>query len=44
VLTDPVTSDQGCETLTILGTTGTYTALYQLDTTATGTGKLKITT
>jgi hypothetical protein len=67
---DIATSDQGCETLTILGpagntvddnsacgngnpvtvgpdrlsATGTYTALYQLDTTATGTGKLKITT
>jgi hypothetical protein len=64
------TSDQGCETLTILGPsgntvddnsacgdgnpvtagpdrlgkTGTYTALYQVDNTATGTGKLKITT
>jgi hypothetical protein len=64
------TSDQGCETLTILGPTGktvdsnsacgngnpvtvgpdrlgktgTYTALYQVDNTATGTGTLKITT
>jgi hypothetical protein len=64
------TSDQGCETLTILGPggntvdsnsacgdgnpvtvgpdrlgkTGTYTALYQVDNDATGTGKLKITT
>jgi hypothetical protein len=70
VVNNIVTSDDGCETLTLykpggafltsgqncgngnpvvagpvlLGTTGTYTALYQVDTTATGTGKLKITT
>jgi hypothetical protein len=69
VVSGIVTSDDGCEMLTLykpsgteltsgsncgngnpidlspvrLGTTGTYTALYQVDTTATGTGKLKIT-
>jgi hypothetical protein len=69
VVSGIVTSDQGCETLTLLnpsggtvdngsdcgngnpidvgpvrlGKTGTYTVLFQVDTAATGSGKLKIT-
>jgi hypothetical protein len=70
VIANPVTSDNGCETLTLLGpggatvssstactngnpvgvgpvalpSTGTYTVRFEVDTTATGFGKLKVTT